>query len=101
MRKVLEHVYDHLDEPLNLAVLADIACLSPHHWHRLYPAMASETMAQTTKRLRLHRAAAQLAVGAILMRRVAEAAGFVNGQAFAGAFEAVYGLVLRSIKSIT
>lgn len=92
MRKVLEHVYDHLDEPLDLAVLADIACLSPQHWHRLYHAMAGETMAQTVKRLRPHRAAAELAAGRTSMRRVHAAAGFSNRQAFARAFEAVYGL---------
>jgi AraC family transcriptional regulator len=93
MRKVLEYVYDHLDEPLDLAVLADIACLSPPHWHRLYHAMAGETMAQTVKRLRLHRAAAQIAAGASSMRRVSAAAGFTNEQAFTRAFKAVYGLV--------
>lgn len=92
MRRVLEHVYDHLDEPLNLAVLSDIACLSPHHWHRLYHAMAGETMAQTVKRLRLHRAAAQLAAGARPSRRLCTAAGFANAQAFTRAFKAVYGL---------
>ncbi len=92
MRKVLEHVYDHLDEPLDLAVLADIACLSPQHWHRLYHAMAGETMAQTVKRLRLHRAATQIVAGASSMQRVSAAAGFTNEQAFTRAFKTVYGL---------
>lgn len=60
MRRVIEHVHDHLDEPLYLNALADIACLSPHHWHRVYHAMYGATLAQTVKRLRLHRAAGLL-----------------------------------------
>ena len=55
--------------------------------------LAGETMAQTVKRLRLHRAAAQVAAGASSMRRVSAAAGFKNEQAFPRAFKAVCGLV--------
>ena len=61
MRRVIAHVYDHLDEPLDLNALSEVACLSPHHWHRIYHAMYAETLAQTVKRLRLHRAASELA----------------------------------------
>src|SRR5262245_31013102 len=60
MRRVIEHVYDHLDQPLDLNALAEVAHLSPHHWHRVYHAMCGETLAQTVKRLRLHRAAGEL-----------------------------------------
>ena len=61
LRRVIAHVHDHLDEPLDLNALAEIACLSPHHWHRIYHAMFGETLANTVKRLRLHRAAGRLA----------------------------------------
>lgn len=92
MRRVLEYVYDHLDEPLDLAALADVACLSPQHWHRLYHALAGETMAQTVRRLRMHRAAGQLAAGPAPLRRVAALAGYSSTQAFSRAFKAAYGL---------
>jgi len=61
LNRVLDHIYDHLDEPLDIDRLAEIACLSPYHWHRIYQAMHGETVASTVRRLRLHRAAGYLA----------------------------------------
>jgi AraC-type DNA-binding domain-containing proteins len=63
--RVLDHIYDHLDEPLDIDRLAEIACLSPYHWHRIYQAMYGETVATTVRRLRLHRAAGYLANGSM------------------------------------
>jgi AraC family transcriptional regulator len=92
MRRVIAHVYDHLDEPLDLNALSDIACLSAHHWHRIYHAMYGQTLAQTVKRLRLHRAAAQLACTAQPVSRVAVEAGYPNLQSFTRTFKSVYGM---------
>jgi AraC family transcriptional regulator len=92
MRRVIEHVYDHLDGPLDLNALADIACLSPHHWHRVYHAMHGETMAQTVKRLRLHRAAGHLAHTARPIVQVAREAGYPSLASFNRTFKSVYGL---------
>jgi AraC family transcriptional regulator len=89
---VLAHVHDHLDEPLDLMTLADVACMSAHHWHRVYHGLYGETLAQTVKRLRLHRAAGQLAQGGEAITRVARAAGYPNLQSFNRTFKAVYGL---------
>jgi AraC family transcriptional regulator len=99
MRRVIGHVYDHLDEPLDLFVLADVACLSPHHWHRVYHAMLGETLAQTVKRLRLHRAAGQLANSATPVAQVAVMAGYPDVQSFTRIFKSVYGLPPASYRS--
>lgn len=92
MRRVIAHVYDNLDEPLDLNALADIAFMSPHHWHRVYHAMYGETLAHTVKRLRLHRAAGQLATGVQPVAKVATAAGYPNVQSFTRTFKSVYGM---------
>jgi AraC family transcriptional regulator len=92
LRRVIEHVYDHLDAPLDLNALAEIACLSPQHWHRIYHAMAGETLAHTVKRLRLHRAAGQLACSTLPIARVAVAAAYPSLQSFTRTFKAVYGM---------
>ena len=57
MWSVVEHAYTHLDEPLDLLTLADIAHRSPHYWQRTDHALYGETMASTSQRQRLHRAA--------------------------------------------
>jgi AraC family transcriptional regulator len=92
MQRVIEHVYDHLDAPLDLNALADIACLSPHHWHRVYHAMHGETMAQTVKRLRLHRAAGHLAHTARPIAQIARDAGYPTLASFNRTFKSRYGL---------
>ncbi len=92
MRRVIEHVYDHLDRPLDLNALADIANLSPHHWHRVYHAMHGETLAQTVKRLRLHRAAGHLAHSAMPITQIAKEASYPSVASFNRAFKSVYGL---------
>ncbi len=92
MQRVLAHVYDHLDDPLDLLTLADIACLSAHHWHRVYHAMHGETVAATVKRLRLHRAAGYLAQSALRIEQIARMAGYPNVQSFTRIFKSVYGM---------
>lgn len=59
--RVIAYVHDHLDEALDLNRLADVAHLSPFHWHRVYHALYGETLAATVRRLRLQRASGYLA----------------------------------------
>ena len=92
MRRVVEHVYAHLDEPLDLLTLAEIAHLSPHHWHRVYHALYGQTMAATVKRLRLHRAAGWLANSALPVEQIARQSGYPNLASFTRLFKGEYGL---------
>src|SRR5512134_3544887 len=43
LERVFRWLADHLDDTLDLSVLAEVACLSPHHFHRIYHAMQGET----------------------------------------------------------
>nr|WKF57875.1 Multiple antibiotic resistance protein MarA [Paraburkholderia busanensis] len=90
--RVLDHIYDHLDEPLDIDRLAQIACLSPYHWHRIYQAMYGETVATTVRRLRLHRAAGYLANGSMPIADIAERSGYSSLQSFSRMFRAVFGV---------
>ncbi|NRF68341.1 AraC family transcriptional regulator [Aquincola sp. S2] len=92
LQRVIEHVHARLDEPLDLMRLADVACLSPYHWHRIYHAIYGETLAATVKRLRLHRAAGELANTALPVERIARHAGYPNLQSFTRIFKSVYRL---------
>ncbi|HKQ30815.1 MAG TPA: AraC family transcriptional regulator [Burkholderiales bacterium] len=90
--RVTAYIYDHLDEEIDLQKLADVACLSPYHWHRIYHAVYGETLAATVKRLRLHRAAGFLAHTSMAIEKVAEKSGYKNLQSFTRTFGAVYGM---------
>jgi AraC family transcriptional regulator len=92
LARVLDHIYDHLDEPLDIDHLAEIACLSPYHWHRIYQAMYGETVATTVRRLRLHHAAGYLANGSMSIAEIAERSGYSSLQSFSRTFRAVFGV---------
>jgi AraC family transcriptional regulator len=99
MGRVLAHVHAHLAEPLDLARLAELAHLSPHHWHRTYHALYGETLAATVRRLRLQRASGELANGSRCVLEIARRNGYPNAQSFARAFKAAYGLAPLAFRS--
>ena len=90
LERVFRWLADHLDDSLDLARLADVACLSPYHFHRVYRAMRGETAAETVRRMRLHRAAVELITGELPVVRVARRAGYGSQEAFTRAFKAAY-----------
>lgn len=91
MKRVIDHVYAHLEEDISFDELAEIACLSPYHWSRIYSAMRGETIAATIRRLRLQRAADRLANTNTDMKTVAERAGYGSTDTFGRAFRDSFG----------
>jgi AraC family transcriptional regulator len=88
--RVVTWLTDHLDEALDLARLADVACLSPYHLHRIYRTMQGETVAAMVRRLRLHRAAVELIDCTVPVHRIARRARYRSQAAFTRAFHAAY-----------
>ena len=60
MNRVLAHLAGRLDDPPGLEELARIAHFSPFHFHRVFRAMAGESVGALLRRLRLERAARTL-----------------------------------------
>lgn len=93
INRVIDHIERNLGEPLSLAALADVACLSRFHFHRIFGALMGETLHQFVQRLRVERAATQL--GARPQASVTEIAidcGFSSSATFARAFKEAFGL---------
>ena len=90
--RVSAYIHDHLEEDLDLDRLSEIACLSAHHWHRVYRAVHNETLAGTVRRLRLHRAAGDLVRSDHSVRDIAARWGYPNLQSFTRSFAAAYGM---------
>jgi AraC family transcriptional regulator len=78
--------------PFTLQELADIACFSPFHFHRIYRGMVGETVAETLARERLSRAAADLLRTTYPIAGVARRAGYGSAAAFTRAFRDAYGM---------
>jgi AraC family transcriptional regulator len=92
IERVARHIGAHLDQPLELGALAEVACFSPCHFHRIYRALTGETVAETIRRHRLHRAAGELVQGQAPIAAVARHAGYGSVHAFTRAFRAAYGI---------
>ena len=92
VQRVNDYLHAHLDEPLDLNHLAEIACLSPTHWHRVYHAMQGETIGVALRRLRLQRAAAELANTTRSIDSIATEAGYGSVAAFTRRFRSAYQL---------
>jgi AraC family transcriptional regulator len=91
LARVVDHIYSHLDDDIRTEDLAEIACISRYHWHRIYVAMRGETVAATIRRLRLLRSADRLANTNEPIKTIAERAGYGAVDAFARAFRDAYG----------
>ena len=92
LNRVLLHIEQHLDEPLRLADLADLACFSPYHFHRIFTAFLGEPLGDYVRRLRLERAALHLTYTPSPITELALAAGYETPSAFTRAFVAHFGV---------
>lgn len=90
MRLVLSYIQRHLDEDVSLEALAQVACFSPFHFHRIFRGMLGESVAAHIRRLRLERAAARLKNGTWSVIDIAIEAGYESHEAFTRAFRDMF-----------
>ncbi|MBN1422920.1 AraC family transcriptional regulator [Candidatus Fermentibacteria bacterium] len=87
INRVIDFIEFHLEEELSLHSLADVACFSPFHFHRIFGAMTGETLNQFIQRLRIERAANQLMNNPTKsITAIAFDCGFSGSAAFSRAF---------------
>lgn len=98
INRAIDHVLQHLDEPLRLENVARVACFSPFHFHRIFRALAGESLAEFVRRARLERAVALLSRQDWAVRRrpsltdIALACGFSSSADFSRCFRQRYGV---------
>ena len=88
LHRVLRHIENSLDSRPDLAELAEIACFSPYHFHRIFSSMMGESVAAYVRRLLLERAAQQVAHTRDPITLIALDAGYESVDAFTRAFRA-------------
>ena len=92
IRNVTQYIREHINEPLNREVLAEVAGFSVPHFHRVFIASTGESAVSYVRRLRLERAGRKLRMGAVDITEVARAAGYETHAAFSKAFKQHFGL---------
>lgn len=88
---VIDYVWTHIDQDLDLNTLAEIAHFSPYHFHRIYRGLMHETVSASVRRLRLHRAAAELLRTEHTIEHIAQSLNYGSMEAFSRAFSRHYG----------
>lgn len=89
--RVLAELSRRLDEPIDSAELARIACISPFHFHRVFRASVGESVMEHVRRLKLERAAHRLKFGDQPVHELAASAGYDSHEAFTRAFGGLFG----------
>jgi AraC family transcriptional regulator len=92
LNAVVDYMHLHLQDDIDLTVLAQLAGLSKFHFLRLFTQAAGATPHRYLVRLRLQRAATMLRDTRQTILQVAEACGYRSQGHFAGAFRRQYGL---------
>lgn len=88
----VEYADLHLGDDLSLARLAELACFSPRHFHRVFTTLLGETPDDCVRRLRLQKAAGLLlARDPSSMTAIAQECGFSTSALFSRNFARHYG----------
>ncbi len=91
LNRVLIHIQENIDKPLSLETLADVACFSPFHFHRIFAAYVGETLKDYIRRTRLEWAAMKLCQTERPITDIALAIGYETPAAFTKAFGQHFG----------
>ncbi len=91
LTKVIDYIYANIDGKLDVNTLAEVACMSPYHFHRIYRELAQETVNVTVRKLRLQKAVADLIRTDQPLNQVASNFGYASTEAFTRAFSAHFG----------
>lgn len=90
--RVQLYIENHLDHDLPLARLAEVAFLSPYHFHRIFRATVGEGVAEFVRRVRLERAAIALKSTTDDVTKIAFDAMYGSHEAFTRAFRRQFGM---------
>lgn len=93
INRVTDYIDCHLDEPLGLKEIAEIAHFSPYHFHRIFTFMVGETPMGYIQRLRLEKAAWKIQKESwVPIAEVAACCGFGSASFFSRSFKKQFGV---------
>jgi AraC family transcriptional regulator len=92
MRRVLDHIEQHLDDDLGLDALSGVAAFSKHHFHRQFSACFGLSLHRYVQLVRLKRASYLLAFrDGLSVTEIALDAGYEAPESFARSFRQRFG----------
>lgn len=98
MARLDAYIGEHLSRRITVLELAQVACLSPSHFHALFKDCAGLTPHQYLLRARLDRASRLLRETPLALVRIAEECGFSSQSALTTAMRRYLGLTPKSLR---
>jgi len=93
---VLEYVRGHMSEPLTVADMADLVCLSPSAFAHLFRDVTGRSPYQFVKEMRLDRARELLVDGNFTVARISKEVGYASVSHFISEFRGRFGVTPRA-----
>src|SRR6478609_5285322 len=90
IQRTLDYIEENLETQITLEKLAEIACFSPFHYHRVFQAMVGESVMNYVRKRRLTRAAERLFFTDEKVIDIALDVGFQYQESFNRAFKKFY-----------
>ncbi len=101
IRNVLTYIREHLNEPLSLDKLAEVACLSPRQFGRAFLTETGETPAKAVERVRAEVARDRVENNSEPLEAIARKVGFIDPERMRRAFLRVFGYPPQSMRRMT
>lgn len=92
INRVINHVKSNLNKSSDLKTLAEIACISPYHFHRIFKSVIGESLADYVNRLKMEYVAEKLKNSGLGLSQLAENTGYSGEQALSRAFKKYFNL---------
>ncbi len=95
--RIRDYVLSHLETPIDVAVLADIAALSPFHFSRMFARTVGVSPHRYVVHLRLQRAVALIREGRLTLAEVAVRTGFSDQSHLTRWMRRVHGITPKAL----
>ena len=91
INKAMDYIEQNICSPISLSDVAEVACFSPFHFHRIFTAITNETLNNFMQRVKIKKAASNLNNNPDTpITKVAENTGFSSLAVFSRTFKECY-----------
>jgi len=99
INRVIDYIEKHLNDDITLDKIAQIACFSPFHFHRIFSILTNETINAFIQRKRIEKAAQQLINEEnVSISEVAYNCGFGSIAHFSRTFRKFFGMTAKEFR---
>ncbi len=96
----IDYINEHLNEPIDLKTIAQVAMISEFHFCRIFKAYIGESIGVYITRLRMERTAHLLRISDTTLTDIAEKTGYQSQQSLSKAFKKYFGITPSAFRHL-